>query len=429
MFDAAAFLGIFFLLILIGVPVAYALGAAAVVLMLTVWQTPLSQVVIRLAAGPDSYAFIAVPLFILTGELMNTTGLTSRLVRFARATVGFIQGGLSHVVVVTNMLMAGISGSALADASATGGVLIPAMKMAGYRPSYAAAIVAASATIGPVIPPSIPMVLYGLTNNISIGRLFLGGVVPGVLMALFLIVAGYFKSKRAGYPVDARVPIAAQARSFGVALPALVLPVLIVAGLVLGTFTPTEASAVAVAGALLIGGVAYREITLKGIGHALHSSTVTSGAVMLIVASSALFGWVLALYQPGDKLAAAVADISDNPQLILLFINIVFIVLGCFLDTIPILLIIVPLFVPLAERFSIDLVHFGVVIILNLMIGLLTPPYGLAMLLTCRMAGVTVAEFWRDAWPFVIALMFVLGLITYIPELVLFLPNIVMGPS
>lgn len=420
---------VFLALVFVGVPVGYALGISAVGSFIFQWHQPTGIVNLRMVNGVAAWSFLAVPFFILAGELMSASGITDRLVRLMRLLVGNVHGGLSHVVVIVNVIMAGISGSALADASATGGVLIPSMKLAGYPPAYAAAIVAAAATIGPIIPPSIPMVILGLVANISIGRLFLGGVIPGVIMGLFLLVAGYIQARRRDFPRDVRFSTGEIGVGFVQAIPALMIPVVIVGGIVRGIFDATEASVIAVIASLLIGGLIYRKAGFLELRHVLGSSVRTTASVMFIVATSTAFGAVIALFQLGPKLAAGLQALTSNTLILLLVINIALLILGATLETIPVLLIFLPILIPVVGAYGIDPVHFGVMAILNLMIGLLMPPGGLAMLLMCRMAGVTVAEFWREVWPFFIALLLALFIVTVFPPAVLWLPNMIMGPG
>lgn len=411
----------------VGMPVALAMGVASLAVLQAIGNIPLSIVAQRMIAGSDSFPLMAVPFFMLAGELMNVGGVTDRLVRFARSLVGHITGGLSHVVVVTNMLMAGMSGSATADAAGTGSVLIPSLTRAGYPPSYAVAIVGAASTIGPIIPPSLPMVVFGALAQVSIGRLFIGGAIPGLIMGIFLMIAGYILARRRGYGREARASLAELGASFRAALLPLFMPAIVLGGILGGIFTPTEAAAMAAIYAFILGVFVYREIRPAHLPGILAHVGLNTGVVMFIVATSYIFAWVLAREQAGTALVEAVSRVTLNPLIVLLLINVVVLVLGCVMDTFAVLIILVPVVMPLVQKAGIDPVHFGVVLILNLMVGLLTPPVGMVMYVVCTLAKLPIAEFAREVRPFLLALVAVLLLITIFPPLVLWLPSTVMS--
>lgn len=414
-------------LFVLGVPIAFSMGLAAFSAILVKGDIPVEVVAQRVVTGVDSFPLLAVPFFILAGALMNTGGVTDRLVRLANAMVGHLTGGLGHVVVVTNMIMAGMSGSAVADAAGTGSVLIPAMTRAGFAPSFSAAVTASASTIGPIIPPSIPFVLYGILANVSIGRLFLGGAIPGVLMGLYLMGVVYFVSKRRGYVKGEKATCGSLWVAFKEGLPALMLPVLILWGIVGGVVTPTEAAVIAVLYAMLLGMVVYRELSPARLLHVLGEAALTTGAIMLIVGCASLLAWILTREQAGPALVNAVTSVTTDPKLILLLLNIVLLILGCFLESLSIMILLVPVLLPLIKSVGIDPVHFGVVFTLNLMIGLITPPVGMSMFIACSIAKIKVSDFTREIPLFVVALVAVLLIITYVPEIVLFLPNLIMG--
>ena len=418
---------IFVVLLAIGAPVAVAMGLTGAIAVTMLDEIPLEVIAQRFVTGVDSFPLLAVPFFILAGALMNTGGTTQRLVRLANVLVGRFTGGLGHVNVVSNMIMAGMSGSAAADAAGTGSVLIPAMARAGYSRPFAAALTAAASTIGPIIPPSIPFVVFGVLASVSIGRLFLGGAIPGLLMGLYLMAAVYIIARRRGYARGAKPTGGEVWTAFRDALPALMLPAIIVWGIAGGVVTPTEASVLAVLYALFLGTVVYRELSWDSTFAIFGEAAMTTATVMFIVAASALLAWVLTREQAGPQLVRLVTSVSTDPFIILLVLNVILLVLGCFLETLSLMILLVPVLMPLIKTLGIDPVHFGVMFTLNLMIGLITPPVGMSMFITCRIAGIQVAEFAREIWPFVIALVGVLLLVTYFPSVVLFLPNLVMG--
>jgi tripartite ATP-independent transporter DctM subunit len=418
---------LFFLLLAIGAPVAVAMGLTGAVAVFMIGDIPHEVIAQRFVTGVDSFPLLAVPFFILAGALMNTGGTTQRLVGFANVLVGRFTGGLGHVNVVSNMIMAGMSGSAAADAAGTGSVLIPAMARAGYSRPFAAALTAAASTIGPIIPPSIPFVVFGVLASVSIGRLFLGGAIPGLLMGFYLMAAVYIISKRRGYARGVPPTRRQVWEAFRDALPALMLPVIIIWGIVGGVVTPTEAAVLAVLYALFLGTVVYRELTWKSIWAMFGEAAMTTATVMFIVAASALLAWVLTRQQAGPALVKLVTSISTDPTVILLILNVLLLVLGCFLETLSLMILLVPVLLPLIKALGIDPVHFGVMFTLNLMIGLITPPVGMSMFIACRIARIQIVEYAREVWPFVLALVVVLLLVTFFPIVVLFLPNLVMG--
>ncbi len=420
---AAILIGLFAL----AVPISIAMGLAGFSAIVLRGDIPIEATAQRFVTGVDSFPLLAVPFFILAGALMNTGGITERLVRLANALVGRLTGGLGHVVVVTNMIMAGMSGSAVADAAGTGAVLIPSMVRAGFGPAFSAAVTASASTIGPIIPPSIPFVVFGVLASVSIGRLFLGGAIPGVLMGLYLMGVVYLVSKKRGYARGERTSSAGLWAAFKAAAPALMLPVIIVWGIVGGVVTPTEAAVLAVLYALLLGAFVYRELTVSSVLQVFGEAALTTGVIMFIVAGASLLAWILTREQAGPTLVGAVTTLTTNPRLVLLLINIILLILGCFLETLSLMILLVPVLMPLIKALHIDPVHFGVVFTLNLMIGLITPPVGMSMFIACSIAKISVVDFAREIPLFVAALVLVLLIITYFPAVVLFLPDLVMG--
>jgi len=420
-------LGAFVGFLALGVPVFFAMGLASLAFILAAGgQVPLNVLASTLVQGIDSFAFLAIPFFLLAGELMNTGGITRRLIAFSSALVGHVRGGLSHVAVVASMVFSGVSGSAVADASAIGAALVPAMKRERYPPEYAAAVVAAAATMGPIIPPSIAFVVYALVAEVSIGRLFLAGAVPGILMGVWLLATASWIAHRRGFPYSQRASLARIWATFRQALLALAMPVIILGGIVGGVVTPTEAGVVAVVYAAAVGCLVYRELTLADIWRIVKESAVASGLVLLMVAASGTFSWLVANMAIGELLVKFFASLTDSRWLMLVIINAFFLFWGLALEPPVALVTMVPLLVPVANAYQIDLVHLGVVVVLNLMIGQLTPPSGVVTFLTAQIAGAPIAAVFREAMPFALALIIVLALVTFVPALALWLPDLLM---
>ncbi len=412
----------------IGVPVAYSLLAPSVVYLLT-QNVPLMVLPQKLSNGVESFPLLAVPFFIAAGELMNTGGVTRRLVNLAATVVGHITGGLAHVVIVANMIMAGMSGSALADAAGTGRVLIPAMIQEGYSKPFAAAIVSSAGTIGPIIPPSISFVLYGFIASTSVGRLFLGGIIPGVLMGIFLMVTAYVISRRRHYPKHARATCGQFASALKEGSWALFMPLLIIGGILSGAFTPTEAAAMAAIYGLFVGFFIYREITVRELFPIAVRVVRSTAVVLFIVAAANVLQYIFTRESVDQLLLQAFGPMMSNRVLALVFINVLFLALGCVMETTALLLLFTPIFLPLIDAMGIDRVHFGVFFVLNLMIGTLTPPVGTVMYIVLNISKVKMIEFVREVWPMLVALTLVLFLITFYPPAVLFIPNLLMGAA
>jgi C4-dicarboxylate transporter DctM subunit len=410
----------------IGMPVAWAMAASAGVFMVFVSGVPLQGLAQRMVGGIDSFPLLAMPFFILAGNLMNTGGITSRLVTLAKALVGHITGGLAHTVVVVNMIMAGMSGSGVADAAGSGVVLIPAMKRVGYALPFSAAIVGAAGTIGPIIPPSIPFVIYGSMASVSIGRLLLGGFVPGVLMGIVLMIFAYFISKRRHYPREERASWGTLARSTLKAIPPLGMPVIILGGIIGGVMTPTESAAAGAAYAFILGFFVYREIKVSDLPKILNDSVIATAAVIFIMSAAQPFGWVLTFEQAPLQVLAFFQDAKLEQWAILLVLNLILLFLGCIMEGMAIMIMSIPVLMPLIKHAGIDPVHFGVLFVLNIMIGNITPPVGNIMYVVCSLAKISIGEFAREVWPFIIALTIALAFVTYIPWLALWLPNLLL---
>jgi len=417
---------IMLVLFAVSTPIAWSMAIAATVYMAIGPHIPLQGMVQRMIGGIDTFPLLAIPFFILAGNLMNTGGITDRLVTFARALVGHIIGGLAHVVVVTNMIMAGMSGSGVADAAGTGTVLIPAMKKAGYGVSFSAAIVGSAGTIGPIIPPSIPFVIYGSIASASIGRLLLGGAVPGVLMGIMLMIFVYFIAKRRHYPSEQRATWRELGRATLRAIPPMGMPIIILGGIIGGIMTPTESAAAGAAYAFVLGFFVYREIKLSHIAEIITESVMGTAAILIIMSAAQPFSWVLTYELAPVKVLALVESAKLVQWQLYLVINVAMLILGCFMEGLAVMVMAVPVLLPLLQHAGIDLVHFGVVFTLNIMIGAITPPVGTIMYVVCALGKISIAEFAREVWPFVIALTIALLLVTYMPWLALWLPNLLM---
>jgi C4-dicarboxylate transporter DctM subunit len=417
---------IMLILFAINVPIAWSMAIAATVFMAFGSHVPLQGMVQRMIGGIDTFPLLAVPFFILAGNLMNTGGITDRLVRLARTMVGHITGGLAHVVVVSNMIMAGMSGSGVADAAGSGTILIPAMKKAGYSVPFSAAIVAAAGTIGPIIPPSIPFVIYGSIASVSIGRLLLGGAVPGVLMGIMLMIFVYVISKKRNYPSEKRVSWKELLRAAIYAIPPLGMPVIILGGIIVGVMTPTEAAAAGAAYAFILGFFIYREITLTQIPKIVIESVMTTASILIIMSAAQPFSWILTYELAPQKVLAIFENVQMAQWQVLLIINGAMLILGCFMESLSVMIMAVPVLLPLLEHAKVDLVHFGIFFVLNCMIGAITPPVGTIMYVVCALSKASIVEFAKEVWPFVIALVIALLIVTYVPILSLWLPNLII---
>ena len=418
---------VFAVLLLIGLDLFSAMGAASLAYLLLTrtgdMPLPLTLIPQQLVGGVDSFPLLAVPMFLLAGELMTRGGVTTRLVTFAGVLVGSIRGGLAQVSIVTNVIMAGMSGSAVADAASTGSVLIPGMVKRGYTPEYAAAVIAAAACIGPIIPPSLMFVVLGSMVNVSVGQLFAGGIIPGLLMAVAMMVVVYRQAFKLNLPVEARATLPAAWKATREAALALGMPLVILGAILSGFATPTEASVLAVVYALVLGMFIYREIKVSDLVDIFSSVAITSAAVMVTVAAAQLFGWITTAEGLGRILGGMLSNVTQEAWVFLLIVNVVVLILGTVMEPIPIMILTVPILFPVATQLGIDPVHFGVVVVLNLMIGSLSPPVGVNIFVTAAMAKVPVMRVAREVMAFVWILILVLLLITYIPEIVLWIPQ------
>ncbi|MEJ8570256.1 TRAP transporter large permease [Microbaculum marinum] len=416
-------IALLFVLMIIGVPVAAALALASLAFVATNGMPPMI-VLANMVNGVNSFPLIAVPFFILAGSLMNTAGITTRIFNFARAAVGWMHGGLGHVNVGASVIFAGMSGAAVADAGGLGNIEIKAMRDAGYDPDFAVGITAASSTIGPIIPPSLPLVVYGVIADTSIGQLFAAGLIPGLLMAFSLMLMVAWYARRRDYPRDERFSLRWFALSFRDAFLPLMTPAIIIGGIIGGVFTPTEAAIAAVAYAMLLGLLVYRTLNWRNILRVSMDTVETTAAIMLIVAASTIFAWILTANQVALHFANGLLGITENRIALILLITLIVLVIGCFMETIAAITILTPVLLPVAVQLGIDPVHFGIILILNLMIGLLTPPVGMVLYVLSKVSGVPFERCVTATAPFLVPLVAVLLLLTFVPALSMWLPTL-----
>ena len=417
-------------LLLIGMPVALAMGLSSLAALLVgggAFQPSILST--KMQFGLQNFVLIGIPLFILAAKLMNTAGITAKIFRFADTLVGFLPGGLGHSNVVASLIFSGMSGAAVVDAASLGQIELEAMKKAGYPRKFSVAITAGSSTIGPIFPPSIPMIVFSFASGVSVGRLFLGGVVPGLLMTLALMAMVTVYARRNGLPREPFPTWARAARTFVDAFLPMMTPVILLGCIWSGVVTPTEAAAVAVCYALVIGAFALREVTFRTLVQVFVETAKESAIIGFIIAAASLFGWVLMRSGMTVQLAEAFMAVSSNHLVILLLINLFLLVVGCFLDSTVAILIFAPIFLPVITAVGIDPVHCGVVMVLNLMLGLLTPPFGMVLFVMAHISGLKFEEVVEATLPVLIPLLVVLVLITIFPPLVTGLPDLLMGPA
>ncbi len=414
-----------FALAAIGAPIAFSMIVGAIV-YLGASGRDLGLAAEQIIQGLyDSFILLAVPLFIVAANIMNAGTISERLLGFCVAAVGRFRGGLGHVNVVASLIFSGMSGSAVADAAGIGKIIIGMMTKNGrYSPGYAAAITAASATIGPIIPPSIPMVMYALVSDTSIGYLFLGGILPGLLMGVVLMTMNARLATKRGFILEAPVPLRELPRHTLDAFPALLMPAILLYGIYGGVTTPTEAAAVAAAYAFILAAVFYRALSWRALYGIMLSSAKSSAAVGLVIGGALIFNYIVASENIPGKVAGALVGLDVPPLAFLLAVNLLFLFLGCVLDATTIILVIVPLFIPACRGFGIDLVHFGVITVVNAMIGLITPPYGILLFVINATTGISLREMIREIWPFLGALLIALLIMILIPDVVLWLPRL-----
>lgn len=416
---------VLFTLAAVGAPVAYAILVGSLVYLFVAGQDIALAGEQILAGLYESFVLLAVPLFIVAANIMNAGTISERLLQFCVATVGRFRGGLGHVNVVASLIFSGMSGSAVADAAGIGKIIIEMMTKSGqYTRGYAAAITAASATIGPIIPPSIPMVLYALVSNTSIGYLFLGGILPGLMMGGVLMSMNTFISHKRGFALEEPVPLRELPRHTINAFPALLMPAILLYGIYGGVTTPTEAAAVAAAYALLLAGLFYRALSFGALYRILVESARSSAAVGIVIGGALILNYIVASENIPNMLAQSLVGLDVHPLVFLLAVNLILLLLGCLLDATTIILVIIPLFLPTCRELGIDLVHFGVVAIVNCMIGLITPPYGILLFVINAVTRIPLVEIIREIWTFLAALVVALLALILFPEIVLWLPRV-----
>jgi tripartite ATP-independent transporter DctM subunit len=416
----------FALSLAIGVPIAVAMGGAGMLALAIDGNLSLLSVPQRFFDGINSFPLMAVPFFILAADLMTASGITTALLRFAGAMVGHVRGGMGHVNVVTSVMFAGVSGSALADAAGPGAIETRMMARSGYDKPYAAALSAATAVIGPIIPPSIVMVIYALTDSrVSVAGLFLAGVLPGLLMGAALMATNHYLSIKRGYGTVGQAPSwGVRLRALWKATPVLLMPAIIIAGILTGLFTPTEASAVAVFYALFIGVFVTRTLNARLIGKVLLQSGLVTSAALIIVSMASLFAWLLTLLQIPQSIGAAIGSMTTDPVAIMLIVMVFVLICGLFIDTLPAVIILVPVLAPLSEQFNIHPLHFAMAIVLNLTIGLVTPPVGGVLFVMSSVARMRLEELTRAILPLLAALMVVLLAVVLVPSISTFVPGL-----
>ncbi len=415
------------LLMVVGMPVALAMGLSAFVVVLLKGDINPIVMAQRMFVGVDSLPLLAIPYFILAGALMEMGGISLRLVRFASTLVGHIRGGLGMVTVVASMIFAGISGSAAADTSAIGSIMMPAMIRRGYKRGFVVVLQASAGTIGPIIPPSILMIIYGSMTGLSVGRLFMAGLIPGILVGVSLMTLTYYYARRDGYEGEARATWGETARAAWQALPALALPLVIIGGILGGIFTATEAGVTAVVYALIVGFFVYRELKLRDLPRILANAAMTSFGLLFIVANAAMFGWVLAREEFPRLTVGFLTSLTHDPHVILLLVILFLLLVGCFVETISAMIILVPMLFATGAAYHIDPIHFATMIVILLLIGTITPPVGILLYLTCAMTKTPISEALKYITPFVIAMLAVVLLVAYLPPLSLFVPHLIFG--
>ena len=415
------------LLLIAGVPIAVCLVLSSLLYLAIYDLAPTMQVLYRMVNGIDSFPLLAVPFFIFAGSAMNEGGITTRIFDFAKACVGWMRGGLGHVNIIGSMIFAGMSGAAVADAGGLGSIEIKAMRDAGYEEGFSIGVTAASSTIGPIIPPSLAMVIYGVMVSCSIGKLFVAGLLPGLVTACALSLMVVYISQKRNYPRDASFAFSILWLTFRRAFLSLLAPVLVIGGMLSGIYTPTEAAVAVSAYALFLGAIVYRTLTWKRFVQISLETAETTAIILFIVAGASIFSWILTANNVATNFAEYLLELTQNKLLILLIINIILLVVGCFIDTLAAITIMTPILLPIAIKLGISPIHFGVLMVLNLNIGLLTPPVGVVLYVLGRVANVPFETVMKGVLPFLIPLVLVLLLLTFLPQFSMWLPNLVYG--
>jgi len=407
----------------INIPLAISIGLSSLIYILLTQTIPLTLIAQRMVAGVDSFPLLAIPFFLFAGSLMAEAKITPRIMQLANSFVGKIKGGLAMVMVSSCMLFGAISGSGVADVVAIGSILLPAMKKSGYKPEFSVSLLGCSGALATIIPPSVVMVILGVTTGISIGKLFLGGIIPGIITGFSLMILAYFFSVKREDEQGKFFSLRKILYAFKDAFLSLMMPIIIIGGILTGVFTPTEAAIAAVAYALFLGIFIYRTIKIKQLPGMILSTVETSATILFIIASASIFGWVLAAEQIPQHFASGLFSLTNNYYLVILFINIMLLILGMFMETIAIIIIVVPVLMPVVTSLGMDPVHFGVMLAVNLAIGANTPPIGVDLLAACRIGGVNLEGTLKYVVFFVGVMVIALILIVLFPSLVLFVPN------
>ncbi len=416
-----------FVFIALKIPIAFSLLLSSVFYIMFLSDLDFIILPQQMIAGVNAFPYIAVPLFVLLGEFMHYSGATVRLVNMTRAFVGHLRGGLAHISVISSMLMAGIQGAAVSDAAAVGSILIPAMVKDGYPPNFSAALIAAASVIGPIIPPSITFIIYGSLGNVSIGRLFLAGVFPGILVGVFLMVYSYMLARGKSYRGSTtRFTLSGAWAGVKEGWLPLSIPIIVVGGIIGGVFTPTESSAIAALVALLLGVFIYRKVGLREFYYSLLHTVHMLGTLIILLAASATFGWIVTLEGGAQALAEGLLKIASSPLGMMIIINILLFLLGLFLEAVPLVIMLTPILLPIAVQMGYDPVHFGVIIVLNATIGLTSPPVGACIFVVIKLANINMGSFTRAIMPMYIPLLLALLAIILFPQFSMFLPNLLM---
>ena len=419
---------LFFVLMGLGMPIGFCLGLAAIAKVLLDGQVPVLILAQQVYEALDNFSLLAIPLFVLAGELMGVAGITERLVNLSRALIGHFRGGLAQANILTNMFMGAISGSALADLTAIGSMMIPAMKREGYRPAFAVAVTACAAMMAPIIPPSIIAVIYGSVTGVSIGALFMGGVIPGIMAGLAMLMLVWYMAPSVGARPSPKASWGERGRVTLLAMPAILMPLIIIGGILSGVFTPTEAGAVAALYALLFG-LLRRQHSARSLYENFAAASFTTASALITLAGAGLFSWVLSRAGVGQAALQLMLSITSDPTLAMLVLILFFFLMGTFLEPVPALIIVVPIMAPLIAHLGYDPVHFGIVVIMLLVLGSVTPPVGILAMVACKIAGITYGQSLGMLLPFTLVWLAVILLVAFVPELVLWLPRMIQTPG
>jgi|TARA_R110002012_G_scaffold268810_1_gene452805 C4-dicarboxylate transporter DctM subunit len=410
---------------IINVPIGFTMGLAAVASLIASGTMPIEMLPQRMVAGINSFPLLAIPLFMMAGSIMERGGISRRIVELASALVGHFKGGLAAVSIMACTFFASISGSAPGTAAAVGALTIPEMVKRGYSKSYASSVVASASCLGVIIPPSITFILYGIVANVSIGKLFIAGIIPGALLAVALIVVSIVRSHRLGYPAEAKQNWKQRWKKLIDSFWGIMMPVIILGGIMTGAFTPTESAGIAVIYGLVVSAFIYRELSWKDVFPIFYKAALNSAMIILLIAVASPFGWIMTVEQVPQMVSDSILGLTTNFYLVLMMIILLYLILGTFMETGAIILLVVPIFTPIAQQLGIDMVHFGVITVVALAIGMATPPVGITLFATCSISGVSIGELSRMVFPFLVTLIVCLMLLAFVPILSTWLPGLV----